>query len=182
MRNLIVPVVLMVSVAVLVIATTFAQTDVNLNAESQIEQNVRLLFDSIRQRNVDDVRRLLSSKLIAIESGDSANVGVIDTKDANQLLPPPGNNDWNAISLSNFIVQLSETDPSVGMVAFRLSRKLDVDSVRRIQSLLDANELPDSDRIRLQRQITMGAKEHDLFAMVARQDGTWRIACISLPH
>lgn len=181
MRNLIAPVVLMVSVAVLVIATTFAQTDVNPNAESKIEQNVQLLFDSIRQRNVDEVRQLLSPKLIAIESGDSATVGVIDTKDANQLLPPPGNDDWNAISLSNFVVHISETDPSVGTVAFRLSRKLDVASVKRIQSLIDTNELPASDRIRLQRQITVGASEHDLFAMVARQDGTWRIACISLP-
>ena len=181
MRNLIAPGVLMVSMAMLVIATTLGQTDGDLSAESQIEQNVRSFFDSIRQRNVDDIRRLLSSKLIAIESGDSANVGVIDTNDANQLLPPPGNEDWNAISLSNFIVQISETDPSVGTVAFRLSRKLDVDDVKRIQSLLDANELPDSDRIRLRRQITVGAKEHDLFAMVARQDDTWRIACISLP-
>ncbi len=68
---------LLFSICVLAFAVSPAETKGEVDAEKQIEQAVRMLFDSIKQRDVDTIPQVVSQKLKAIKSGDSATVDII---------------------------------------------------------------------------------------------------------
>ncbi len=167
--------------------TLTAKARVQASAPKEIESTIRQYFASMTKRDAAGVRAVLGSQLAGIEPNmaggrPNARVGEIDTADTKQLLP--SNDDWDHITISDVKVQTSTTDPFVATASFTLTRPLESkDALTYYEALLksDSIELSDAHKKHLAKLVDEGTISNSMFAMLARQDGTWKIVCMSFP-
>jgi len=149
-----------------------------------IRAAVEQYFQAMRARDADGVRNLLSSSLTAVEAGKNARVEVINTENAGSLLPPEGNKDWEKITVSDISVSISSTHPSVATVTFGLMMKLGDDEKQGMERMLAAKDVPitEEERKRAEKVIKDGGFRSEMFALMAREGGKWKIVAMTMPQ
>ena len=152
----------------------------------EVEGTLRRYFEAMGTRDVPALRSVLDQRFVAIEADrEKARTEVVDTSDPKALLPPEGNDDWDAstLRLSNFRVEVSATHPSVATASFTLSFLLDDERVAQLRKTLDehAAGLGETEKAALTRMAADRAVANAMFALLAKRDGRWRIVCLSFP-
>jgi len=155
------------------------------DASKEIEASLHQYYASMKTRDIEGLRSALASRFIVIEAGrDKAKTQTVDVNNPKELLPPEGNKDWQGIELSTVRASVSSTHPTVATASFTLIMPLDEKRVAGMQSALKARPEAFNDvrRAAISRMIADRAIKSEMFAMLARQDGGWKIVCLSFPQ
>jgi len=156
------------------------------DATKEIEKALGDFLAAMSVRDVKGLQEVLDKHFVGVEAGDkSAKVWVVDTANGNGLLPPKGNNDWDKdkIKLSSVEAKISTTHPSVAMASFTLTFPLSDKELANLEAAWkDAPPEFDESRKKAAAKIISDRAIHNsMFAMLARQDGRWKIVCMSFP-
>jgi len=117
-------------------------------------------------------------------AGSGARLEVIETDKPEKVLPPPGNEDWRDVKVSDVKAEMSATHPSVAIASFTLVFPLGEKQIAGYRAALKddlAKRLGDQQRKAIKKMIDDRAVHNAMFAMLARQKGQWKIVCLSLP-
>ena len=155
------------------------------DASKEIESTLRQYYASMKTRDVEGLRSQLASRFIAIEAGrDKAKTQTVDANNPKELLPPEGNKDWLGIELSSVATTVSSTHPTVATASFTLIMPLSEKRVAGMQAALKARPegFNEVQRAAISKMIADRAIKSEMFAMLAQQDGRWKIACLSFPQ
>jgi len=156
------------------------------DATKQIEKTLQDYLTAMSARDVDGLRTVLDKQFTAIEAADtSAKVHSVDTSNGKGLLPPKGNDDWDKdkLKLTSVKVEVSATHSSVAMASFVLTFPLSDKSVANFETALKEfpAEFDEARKKAAMKIIADRAIHNSMFAMLARQDGKWKIVCMSIP-
>ena len=155
------------------------------DASKEVEATLHQYYASMKTRDIEGLRSALANRFIVIEAGrDKAKTQTVDVNNPKELLPPEGNKDWQGIELSSVATSVSSTHPTVATASFTLIMPLSEKRVAGMQSALKARPegFNDVQRAALSRMIADRAIKSEMFAMLARQDGRWKIVCLSFPQ
>jgi len=154
-------------------------------ADKEIAGAIGQFFASLSKRDVHRLQAVLyAPEFVGIEAGgQKAQAHVIQTDKPEEVLPPEANDDWDHVIVSDVKVRRSATHASVAMASFTVGLPLEAEVVASYREMLEDRslQLREAQREALRTMIDEGAANAEMFAMFARQDGTWRIVCISLP-
>jgi hypothetical protein len=172
--------------AVIIIAALNVGRAQQADSTKEIEQAIRDYLTAMSARDVKGLQAVLDKRFVAIEAADkNAKVHLVDTASEKELLPPKGNNDWDKdnIRLSAVEVKISETHPSVAMASFTLTVPMSAQKVANLEAALKdlPAEFNDAQRKAATKIIADRAVHNSMFAMLARQDGHWKIVSMSFP-
>jgi hypothetical protein len=157
------------------------------DAKNEIEKAIRDYLAAMSARDVDGLRTVLDKRFTIVEAAQNhAKVHLIDAGNSKALLPPEGNDDWDKdqVRLSAIKAEISASHPSVAMVSFTLTFPLSDERVAAFEGLLrqKPGEFDAARRKAVARIVADRAIHNSMFAMLARQDGIWKIVCLSLPR
>jgi hypothetical protein len=156
------------------------------NAAKEIEMTIQRYFTAMSARDVAGLRATLDKRFVVIEARqDKARTQVVDSGDAQQILPPEGNHDWDSekMKVASIRVDVSNTHPSVATASILVLRPLDDKAVAGMEEALKVNaaRLDEVQRKAVTRWIAARAIDQSMLAMLALQEGNWRIVCMSFP-
>jgi len=156
------------------------------DARKEIETTLSDYLTAMSARDVKGLQAVLDKRFVAVEAADeNAKIHVVDTAKGAELLPPEGNDDWEKgrIKLSTIEVKISDTHPSVAMASFTLTLPLSDERVADLSTVLRQApaEFDEARRKAVAKIISDRAIHNSMFAMLARQDGRWKIAAMSFP-
>lgn len=156
------------------------------NATKEIEMTIQRYFTAMSARDVEGLRATLDKQFVVIEARqDRARTHVVDSGDARQILPPEGNHDWekDKVKVVSIRVDVSDTHPSAATASIGVRRPLDDKAVAGMQEMLRVNAagLDEAKRKALTKWIAARAIDQSMLAMLARQESSWRIVCLSFP-
>jgi hypothetical protein len=176
----------LITVATIILTSIHIVCAQETNATKEIEMTIQRYFAAMSARNVEDLRATLDKRFVVVEARpDKARTQVVDSGDARQILPPEGNHDWDKdkFKIASIRVEVSDTQPSVATASILVMRPLDDRTVAGMQEMLTVNAagLDEAKRKALIKWITARAIDQSMLAMLARQEGNWRIVCMSFP-
>jgi len=174
---------IMAAVIIASLNVTLAQ---QAKQEKEIEQAIGDYLIAMSARDVKGLQAVLDKRFVAVEaSAKNAKVHFVDTANDKALLPPEGNDDWDKdnIKLSSINATVSVTHPSIAMAAFTLTFPLSDKRVADLEAALKQApaELDGPQRKAAAKIISDRAIHNAMFAMLGRQDGKWKIVCMSFP-
>jgi hypothetical protein len=167
---------------ILIITSLITASAQPADATRDIDATLRRYFTAMAERDTDGLRSVLHKQFILIEAKpDSARPHLVDTRGADKLLPPEGNQDWrtNNMKIASVAIEVSNTHPSVAMASIVVSRPLDDKTVASMEDAL--KQLDGAKRATMAKQIAARATDRTMLAMLARQAGAWKIVCLSVP-
>lgn len=149
----------------------------------EVEKALREFYSALEARNVERLQSVLQPSLMTIEANQqNAITQVLDTSDAKKLLPPPGNDDWNNVKLSDIKVDISATQSVLATAAFTLELQLSEKDRASLRAALKENRPITADqRKAIEKAAAGGAWKLAMFATLAQTDGVWKIACLTFP-
>lgn len=149
----------------------------------EIRQVLQRYFDSIARRDSEGIKKVVTTTLMGIEAGRQVKVHILDSERPDKLLPPPGNDDFKNVRISEFSVQVSSTHPSVAMASFVLVLPLTAKQVAQYQQMLNkaGPEFDMKMKELLAKMIRDKAYSASMFALMAKQRDKWRVACMTVP-
>jgi len=156
------------------------------DAQKEIETVLKDYFAAMSARDAKGLQTVLGKHFVTVEATDkNARVHVVDTAISKGLLPPEGNDDWDKdkMKLSAIEVKLSGTHPSVAIASFTLEFPLSNQRVADLEAVLKqaSAEFDEARRIAAEKIISDRAIHNSMFAMLARQDGRWKIVSMTFP-
>ena len=174
-----------IAAAIFIAALNFCRAQ-QVEMTAEIEKTLRDYLTAMSSRDVEGLRSVMDKRLAVIEAGrTNAKVGFLDTSNGKELLPPEGNHDWDKdkIRLASVKVEISATHSSVAMASFTLSFPLTDKRVADLEALLKQTPAAfgDQQRKAAQQMITDRAIHNAMFAMLALENGRWKIVCMSFP-
>ena len=163
---------------------------------TEIEKVIGDFFNAITARDALAVRNVLGKRFVAMdtvtEAGEkNARIEFLDTTNSQKLLPPEGNTDMANLRVSSLKAEFSDSNPTVAIASFVASRPLtrkEVEGFRKAigpKTFTDAGVDPaDSavERARIQKWVSEEEIRFSMLAMLGRQDGKWKIVCMSFPE
>jgi len=155
-----------------------------LDATVDIENTINGYFRAMSQRDAKGISEVVDKSFVAVEAGGkSARTQVVNTTDPKRLLPPAGNDDWTNVKVSSLKANISATDPTLATASFDLIFPLSENQRGDFQKALNDNRVPlkESQRKAIAKVIANKAFHHTMFAMLARDNGKWKIVCLTLP-
>jgi hypothetical protein len=178
--------------AKLITVATIIMTSVDIaraqetNATKEVEMTIQRYFAAMSARDLEGLRATLDKRFIVVEARqDKARTHVVDSSEARQILPPEGNHDWDKdkVKIVSIRVEVSDTHPSVATASILVARPLDDKTLAGMEEMLRANAagLDEVKRKALTKWIAARAIDQSMLAMLARQEGNWRIVCMSFP-
>ena len=184
-------VVLSAALAILSSCAGFSHTCAAQDAdEQQIERTILQFFDAMSKRDADGMKSAVHTSFTGVDAGTGVDPGrqntrveVVDPEKPDDLLPPPGNDDWKNVTISDVDAHISSTSPSVAMASFMLKIPLAADEIADLKIGLDERgpELDEQARKRLAKVIQDKARIFQMFAMLANDHGAWKIVCMTFP-
>ena len=155
-------------------------------ATRDIDATLRRYFTAMSERDTEGLRSVLDRQFILIEAKpDAARPHLFDTRGVDQLLPPPGNQDWhtNKMRVASIRIDLADSHPSVATASILIRRPLDDKAVTAMEEALKliSGELDEANRAIVAKQIAARAIDRTMLAMLARQAGVWKIVCLWVP-
>ncbi len=164
----------------------------------EIEKVIEDFFNAISARDVSGVRNVLGKRFVAMdvvtESGKkNSRIEVLDTANSEKILPPEGNTDMANLRVSSLKAEFSDSNPTVAISSFVASRPLTETELEGLRSTLaiDPKKLDDLGvdpafstvrRARIKKWVSEKKFQVSMFAMLGRQDGKWKIVCMSFPE
>lgn len=190
--------VLLVASALLVVQCHWTALNPACAQESavskEIERTIRQFFTSMSKRDVEGLRAVLDTQLVVVEAGSdpigtvnagerSAKVHVIDAAKAKEMIPAQGDRDLDKLRISDVKAKTSITHPSLAIASFTMTFPLDAKQIAAMKQGTEGNpEVTDALREAVAKAIKDRAVHKSMFAMLARQRGKWKIACVTLPN
>lgn len=153
------------------------------DAGKEIETSLGTYFASVSARDVGGVRAVLASTFSAVEARESAVIHAVNTANDEEIIPVEGNG-IAGLKFAFIKAEVSKTDPSVAVASFRLTLPQTEEQLASIKAALattSASKWSEKVKLRLQQTLADKAMHFDMFAMLARQDGKWKILCMSFP-
>ena len=166
------------------------------DAAKEIEKVIGDYFAAISVRDAAAMRKVLAKQFVGMdtvtEAGKkSARIEFLDTANDKEMLPPEKNDDMAGFRVSSLRAELSDSNPTAAIASFTISRPLtekELEGFRRAidpKTLTDAGVDPPEDyeveRARIQKWVSEEHIQFSLLAMLGRQDGKWKIVCMSFP-
>ena len=155
-----------------------------VNDEGRISEVVKGYFASVRDRDFDGIQAVLHESLTLVEaSHTSSKIEVLRSDASKDLLPPPGNDDWEEVTISDISVRVSSTHPSVAAVSFVIDIPIDEEvlkSLREISSETMAS-FDDETKKRIDQSLREKSNRAAMFALLAKKRGEWKIVSLALP-
>lgn len=176
----------LITVATIIMSSLDIACAQETNATKEIEITIQRYFAAMSARDVEGLRATLDKRFVVVEARqDKARTQVVDSGDARQILPPEGNHDWDKdkFKIASIRVELSDTHPSVATASILVMRPQDDRTVVGMQEMLRVNAagLDEAKRKTLTKWIAARAIDQSMLAMLALQEGNWRIVCMSFP-
>jgi len=188
----------------LILAAFFA-TSPNLgwaqqaDTAKEIEKVIGDFFNAISARDASAVRSVLGKRFVAMdvvtESGKkNSRIEFLDSTNSEKLLPPEGNTDMANLRVSSLKAEFSDSNPTVAIASFVASRPLtqkELEGFRRSLAIDPKTFTDDSGadpavyevaRARIQKWVSEEQIQFSMLAMLGRQDGKWKIVCMSFPE
>jgi len=188
----------------LILAAFFA-TSPNLgwaqqaDTAKEIEKVIGDFFNAISARDASAVRNVLGKRFVAMdvvtESGKkNSRIEFLDSTNSEKLLPPEGNTDMANLRVSSLKAEFSDSNPTVAIASFVASRPLtqkELEGFRRSLAIDPKTFTDDSvadpavyevARARIQKWVSEEQIQFSMLAMLGRQDGKWKIVCMSFPE
>lgn len=171
----------------------FAQTT---DANSGIEKVIGDYFTAISERDAPAMRKVLAKHFVAMDmvtkaGRKSARIGYLDPANDQQILPPEGNKDMAGFRVSALRAELSDSNPTAAIVSFTISRPLTEKQLEEFRKSIDPKTFTDAgitppkdyepQRARIQKWVSEKRMQFSLLAMLALQDGEWKIVSMSFP-
>lgn len=163
----------------------------------EIEKVIGDFFNAISARDASAVRNVLGKRFVAMdvvtESGKkNSRIEFLDTANSEKILPPEGNTDMANLRVSSLKAEFSDSNPTVAIASFVASRPLTDKQLEWFRSTLaiDPKTLDDSGvdpaeyevkRARIKKWVSEKEIQFSMLAMLGRQDGKWKIVCMSFP-
>lgn len=139
---------------------------------------------SMSARDLEGLRAVLDQRLTVVKAArGKARSYIVSTDNPKELLPPEGNDDWQALKLSKVTAQVSAPHASVAMASFTLTHPLDAEAVATMKAALKENLAgwDQTERDAAVRMVADRAVTGLGFAMLARLDGRWKIVSMTVP-
>ena len=151
-----------------------------------LRRQLKDYLKAMSARDVEGLQAVLDKHFVGVEAADNnAKVHFVHTDNSRELLPPEGNHDWDKIKprLSSFKAEVSTPHPSVAMASFTMTYSLPNETLGHLEAALKQMpaEADESKRKEAAKIIADRAIHNSMFAMLARQDGKWKIVCMSFP-
>jgi hypothetical protein len=174
-----------IAVVVIIAALSIAQA-ARTDATQEIEKVIRDYLKAMSARNIKGLQEVLDKRFVAVEAAAmNARVHLMDTANGKALLPPEGNDDWDKdkLKLSSIKAEISASHPSVAVASFTLTFPLTNKRVTELEAALKQApaEFDEAQKQAAAKIISDRAIHNSMFAMLARQDGKWKIVCMSFP-
>ena len=153
-------------------------------------------FAAISVRDASALREVLAKQFVGMDTVKkagmkSARIEYMDTANDERILPPDGNDDMAGFHVSSLRVELSDSNPTAAIASFTISRPLTEEELEGFRRAIDSKTFkyagidPPADfaveRERIQQWVSREQIQFSLFAMLGRQDGKWKIVCMSFP-
>ncbi len=148
----------------------------------EVETTLRRYFTAMSARDLEALRSVLDKRFVAIKATrQNAQSYVVDTANPQNIVPK--NDDWNDIRVDEVKIELSATHPTVASATFKLVRPMDAQRVAGMETALKENaaSFNEGERKLIARMIADRASLGSGFAMLARQDGRWKIVSLTFP-
>jgi hypothetical protein len=157
------------------------------DAAKEIEGTIRDYLAAMSARDADGLQAVLEKRFVAVEAGrQKAGSRVVNAANLREILPPEGNNDWHPdkMKLTSVKAEVSPTHPSVATASFVLTHPFTDMEVARFQEALKQppDALDESQRKALAKVVADRAVHNSMFALLARQEGKWKIVCMTFPQ
>ena len=163
---------------------------------TEIEKVIGDFFNAITARDALAVRNVLGKRFVAMdtvtEAGKkNARIEFLDTTNSQKLLPPEGNTDMANLRVSSLKAEFSDSNPTVAIASFVASRPLTRKELEGFRKAIDPKTLTDAgvdpadsavERARIGKWVSEKEIRFSLLAMLGRQDGKWKIVCMSFPE
>jgi hypothetical protein len=162
----------------------------------EIEKVIGDYFAAISERDTPAMRKVLAKQFVAMDTvtkagKKSARIGYLDTAADEQILPPEGNKDMAGFSVSALRAELSDSNPTAAIASFTISRPLTEKQLEDFRRAIDPKTFTDAgvtapkdfevQRARIQKWVSEKYMQFSLLAMLGKQDGEWKIVCMSFP-
>lgn len=170
--------------AAIILAMACCAEAQDADAGKEIETSLGTYFAGVSARDVGGVRAVLASAFSAVEARESAVIHAVNTANDEEIIPVEGNGDIAGLKFAFIKAEVSKTDPSVAVASFRLILPQTEEQLASIKAALattPASQWSEKVKRRLQQTLADKAMHFDMFAMLARQDGKWKILCMSFP-
>jgi hypothetical protein len=166
------------------------------DAPKEIEKVIGGYFAAISVRDAAAMRKVLAKEFVGMdtvtEAGKkNARIEILDTANDKKILPPEGNDDLAGFRVSSLRAELSDSNPTAAIASFTISRPLTEKELKNFQEAIDPKnfkaagvDLPkdyEVQRTRIQKWVSDRNIQLSLLAMLGRQDGKWKIVCMSFP-
>ena len=163
---------------------------------TEIKKVIGDFFNAITARDALAVRNVLGKRFVAMdtvtEAGKkNARIEFLDTANSQKLLPPEGNTDMANLRVSSLKAEFSDSNPTVAIASFVASRPLTRKELEGFRKAIDPKTLTDAgvdpadsavERARIEKWVSEKEIRFSMLAMLGRQDGKWKIVCMSFPE
>lgn len=120
----------------------------------------------------------------------NARIEYLDTANNRRILPPEGNDDMAGFRVSSVKAEFSDSNPTAAVASFVITRPLTEKQLESFRRAIDPKRFtgvePPKDyevqRARIQKWVSEKRIQFSLLAMLGRQDGQWKIVCMSFPE
>jgi hypothetical protein len=144
----------------------------------QIAQAVEGFFAATGDRDVIRLRDVVDQSLLIVEAGSKPDVHLFHSPNVTHLLPPHGNDDVKSLKIDRVAANVSATNPTVAMASFRVALPISESQQKELRAMLEApNQLTSEAKSQIQ-----GALDGmEMFAMLVRKDGKWKLVALTVP-
>jgi hypothetical protein len=152
-------------------------------AATQVSKTLKQFVTCMAERDGTKLATTFDVNLQIVEAGSNAQVHLFEAGTLKQLLPPEGNDDWKSARIEQLEVQVSTTNPSIAIASYRLVFPIDETQIKKLESLLNdsSQQLPANQRSELARLVKDKSTSNEMFAMLCRKQGGWRIVSMTVP-
>ncbi len=165
-------------------------------AAKEIEKVIVDYFAAISARDASALRKVLAKQFVGMDSvtkagKKSARIEYLDTANDKRILPPKGNDDIVGFRVSSLRAEFSDSNPTAAVASFVITRPLTEKQLEEFRRAIDPKTFTDAgveppkgyevERARIQKWVSEKHIQYSLLAMLGRQDGQWKIVCMSFP-
>lgn len=181
-----------------VLFATFSNPALSQTTEpaKEIENVIGDYFNAISIRDASALRKVLGKRFVGMDSvteagKKNARIAFVDTTNDKEILPPDGNNDMAGFRVSSLRAEFSDSNPTAAIASFIISRPLTEKQLEEFRRTIDPKTFKDAgvdladhktERARIQKWVSEKSIRFSLLAMLGRQNGQWKIVCMSFPE
>jgi hypothetical protein len=165
----------------------------------EIEKVIGDFFSALSARDASAVRNVLGKQFVAMDvvtqaGKKNSRIEFLDTSDDEKVLPPKENNDMAGLRVSSLKAEFSDSNPTVAIASFVASRPLTEKQLEAFTKSLaiDPRTFRDNSavdpavyeaqRARIEKWVCEKQIQFSMLAMLGRQNGKWKIVCMSFPE